>query len=28
LSQSALQGQSQVAKDEKDLKDAEKLSEG
>ena len=28
LSQSALQGQSQAAKDEKDLKDAEKLSEG
>lgn len=28
LSQSALQGRSQTAKDEKDLKDAEKLSEG
>ena len=28
LSQSALSGQSQAAKDEKDLKDAEKLSEG
>ena len=27
LSQSALQGSSQAAKDEKDLKDAEKLSE-